>query len=487
MLTDEPGFFKYRRGRLTLNDQVFAKSRIDVEIPKRDSGKLALDVEFTFGDKRFPVTGGGSFEYESIKDGAPGPIRERIRLGGVELSLVTHANFNGGKRQSCLGKGRADSLEVCRHFDNDPIEENAVVKIVLTSNSVLEQLVPVQFKLFFPMEERRNKRPSVHVPPIGRIFFDRHYDSAVDESGRVLTTNYYLVARFSKAIGVLDAASEVGTLIPRIDDLVLICSYATRVHTACVGWLVEQGRSRGEYYRRDKWIPEGKLRRPKRGLHGLVPIQLMPRFLRQATAIAVKSPMRTEIRLAIQSLNNSVNETIEKRFLSLFSAVEGLLETLTKKLAERVKVSDQKKNAPLRKSLGKVLTWNLVEGEIDCDTHDRFSKRINEFGGMSFVKKVKILNNRYHLQDDDLWPLIGPNSQVTLYKIRNVLAHGRGFEQIKIAPLMAACRHIECMLERMLCTIFKWPLQDTDIDVGSLSEYWHEETVDWRSREREMR
>lgn len=99
---------------------------------------------------------------------------------------------------------------------------------------------------------------------------------------------------------------------------------------------------------------------------------------------------------------------------------------------------------------------------------------------VSLSEKYTILENVIGFQHKDLWPIIGEGKIVSLYRIRNLLAHGASLEEKHLDGVVNANYHIEWLLERLLCAVLQWPLDKTDLSNTSLMGYWNHELVDWK-------
>jgi hypothetical protein len=479
MADETPDLFLRKPGRLTINGITFANVRCIVRPPARDSGGIIAEFEFATDGGNFPLPGEGSFEFDSCIDLVGKWRRERVRLTEIQVKSST-PRFLGGPKVDGVALADAGTLEVCKIIDvKDAQRKLAVVSLVLTRNDVLERLIPA--RLAFPDEKSGDEdHRTLLFPSIGHSSFGIHYDWSGDNTQRHIQAKYCLVAKFEMKLKLLESAEELAEHLPEIDNSLLLFGFATRIPMRCVGWIVQTGRSTAEYYRRTQWLLDSVSRQKKQTAEGLVHLKSLLLFLEKSATTFHHSVHKDSIKNAIHALNNSVEETIETRFLSLFAAFEGLLTSLTK---DSVKRNHSKKKAERTKVREKlVLAIQEMESKesISEETREQFLKAVRNVELFSFSDKLRELARHFPSGCKDLWPLVEPNSGMSLYRLRNTLAHGRGFKAHHLTSVVVACHHIECHLERLLCSTFEWPLEFTDIEVGSLRRHWHDETVDWR-------
>jgi hypothetical protein len=487
-------FFESRSGRLTLNNFQFSKVKLRPNVPARDSGDITAIFEFVFQDGAFPFPGELSFEFDSTIDYVDSNralhhhLLERIRISSGYANTVP-TRFQADGTACALVPASVRTLEMCKVFESE-LEQKKLsqISLVLTPNHVIQSLSPAHFGFHFSSDERKGKKGTVSFPPIGQITFDIHYDWSGNEGARYMHARYCLVAKFRRNIAVLESASKIEALLPELDDFFLLCGFSSRIPTRCTGWIVNRGRSNADYFRRTHWLPVSKSRQPKRGHGGLVPTKSLPKFLTRASHAFKKHPCRHEIRLALRALDNSGEETIEQAFLSLFSALEGLVNVLSKDLVSKQLGEHKDERDLVRKKLMATLSQISDDHVASEASVSLYRKAIQAVESASFRNKVLVLNSFGSLACADLWPIVvGPDRLITLYKIRNSLAHGRAFETRQVESVMIARHHLVCTLERLLCELFNWPLSETDVAIGQLAEHWIPSRVNWKVAEKIMR
>jgi hypothetical protein len=94
------------------------------------------------------------------------------------------------------------------------------------------------------------------------------------------------------------------------------------------------------------------------------------------------------------------------------------------------------------------------------------------------IKKLfEIFNARYYTKLDDIWPLFDNTSSPSLYKIRNTIAHGEFLDPGKYIVVSCAQENLNWTVERMLLTIFEWPIEQSKVNSEYLRSW--SKAYDW--------
>jgi hypothetical protein len=155
------------------------------------------------------------------------------------------------------------------------------------------------------------------------------------------------------------------------------------------------------------------------------------------------------------------SRTIEQKFVRLFSALETLvLKHRRDSSVEFVFPPDEWKN--IQKQLRKAMNG------ISALANDNI-KRCLVYENLSGLNRISLRTayaafcTYYQIELDDLWPVCGSGSSVTLADIRNRLVHGVPLERKQLNTVCIATRHLEWILERALLKILGWPLENSRV------------------------
>jgi len=330
-------------------------------------------------------------------------------------------------------------------------------------------------------------RVSVKVPHVGSVRFDYHHDWQFSEDQDVRQSRRYLVANVLASVPALESSTILKSVVRPIEDLLLLAAFASRTPTRCAGWLAADHIVYAEYYRRRISLPTGKQRHRTIANGGLLGPTDFSQFLNHAINVFYKSNVQSEIRQSIYALNNSSEQTIEYRFISLFLAFEGLMEGLIADHARDRFAKDKPIRKTVREDLLKQLDAWVNENRISDELRSQFAKQINRVQAISLPERFKMLSKNIPFVHGDLWPIVSTGTTMSLYKIRNLLAHGSSFEERNFDALTNAGHHIEWHLERLLCAVLGWPMEKTDLASSALKRYWVPELLDWKEASRAIK
>lgn len=375
----------------------------------------------------------------------------------------------------------AGALEIDHIYNGIEVDsQKAYISLVITPNRMLDPWCTEELSYTGTVTRRRCQKIAVRLPKLGSIKFDHYYDWHSSEDKSIRQSHRYLVASLRFDLRTFNSEGMLKEIVAPIEDILLLASFGSRTPTRCAGWIVSDSSIFTQYYRRHLWLPQGKQRHKTSINGGLVELADFERFLNHTISVFQKSDIKREIRQAIFALDNSSEETIERRFVSLYSAFEGLVDGLIQNhLKERFTTDKKQRQSTINKLLKLLDQW-YEEKIISEELRRQFAKQIKGVQSISLSEKYKILDTIVAFQHKDLWPIIGQGKIMSLYRIRNLIVHGSSLEERHLDGVVNANSHIEWLLERLLCAIFRWPLEKTDISHTSLLSYWSHELVNWK-------
>lgn len=158
------------------------------------------------------------------------------------------------------------------------------------------------------------------------------------------------------------------------------------------------------------------------------------------------------------------DESIETEFLSLFMALEALLDIYAKSRNKHKIFSDKKE-------------WKTFHGHMKnaIDKYSDFSDKdrmTNKLGLFNETSKKDIYNDfckEMIIDNSDLWPLYKGNDN-KLSEIRNKLVHGKGFD---LWPHISyATTHLKWIVERCLLSVLGWKKETEIFHKEALKKYY---------------
>lgn len=308
------------------------------------------------------------------------------------------------------------------------------------------------------IEWERTHQPVFQVEGIGETSFDLHFEW--ESPNRLTDTRTgHLVGRLILDIPAASATNIAEAVFPHIDDLLLIATLATRTATTCVGFDAIDGKHRSHFFR-GRPYPE-KAKRWGVNTDGIVPRWKTEEFIRHCYQRYIDSPYREALRGTILSLVPAIPTILESDFLSLFACIEEILAAF-KNDNNITKVLPKYQF----KQVVKVLSEALDNFDADWlnDKRDDLKKAMGDLNRASFRAVYREFSEALSLDVDHLWPVYKEqkNDPVDLYGVRNRLTHGEPIPHDRIECLHAAFLHLQWTLQRIVCRLLEWPMDDLE-------------------------
>jgi hypothetical protein len=154
------------------------------------------------------------------------------------------------------------------------------------------------------------------------LIFDNCFRYSQNKDGDTVTFTE-LIARYE--VKEPDNITRIGeNTLPFLDDFLLLVSLAERRRCMCLGWKTTDPKCITEYYRRDLKIPLPKEHHNCDDM--LIPLQKFEDFIKRAYARFIEIDQKEHIRQAIQYTIYREGRTVENSFLTLYSAIESLVD-----------------------------------------------------------------------------------------------------------------------------------------------------------------
>ncbi|MGA2517226.1 MAG: hypothetical protein ABSG44_11830 [Thermodesulfobacteriota bacterium] len=294
-----------------------------------------------------------------------------------------------------------------------------------------------------------------------RLIFDDSFRYSVNDEGDTVTFTE-LIARYE--VGEIDNIREIARkTLTFLDDFLLLVSLAERHRCICLGWETVDSKCVTEYYRRDLTIPTPK--KDEGHDDTLIPPQKWQDFIEKTYQKFVGIELKENIRQAIQYTIYREGRTVENSFLTLFTALETLLEhfglrpyIIDPKQFKKTFLEDLRewiKKQPL--FAGKKAEFGLM-----CE-------KLLELNRVSFRSAFNGLCNSHPVFLGDLWPIINNTKEVSLYDIRNKLVHGETFfNPLQQRALLTAEKHLRWSVERFILSVLGWGVSASNVSKGAL-------------------
>lgn len=292
--------------------------------------------------------------------------------------------------------------------------------------------------------------------------FEEHHhyaDTKIEDVDGTFSTSH-LVLNLEKDNHSLASAKEVKILSDLLDKVLWYLSFGSRQRTTWIKWTAEIGTELVEYYRNNILIPE----KIKYYEEPLIDRRSFQDFLQHCLHYE-KLQNSLDLYLPIVYLVASDNprKTMETQFLSLFIALEALLDLYAESRNINKHFTKDRWETfytHIKKAIEEFSGFNKTEKDLMIEKLGDFNRTPIKKIYNDFCKDMKIDNS-------DLWPIYGTRFNY-LSRVRNKLVHGKRFEYEPF--LSIANEHLRWTVERCLLAVLGWK-GITDVNPESLRKY----------------
>lgn len=409
----------------------------------------------------------GIFEFSIVGElkGFSGKIEARIKVDKAYFKSSSKVHW-GPDITECIFTAEPIDLKITEFFHRDinGSSQKTVGSFWLTPSSLLSPVKTID----------RSSNGNVKVETIRQfkftldnglpLIFDTCLSSFENEDGDDVTFSE-LVARFEIEAGGQDFKNIENDVIAFLDDFLMLVSFAERHRCVCLGWDFINSEGRTKFYRRNLVIPDVK-KKPSR-LNALIDIQDFEEFIKQAYSKFIKIEQEDLIRKAIQHSIYREDETLESRFLVLYSALETLV-LYFRRIQQLEAVFTPAEWNHFQEELKK---WLKKCPPLSNDKNKRvlIYEKIPELNRISFSTAFNYLCNFHSVDLSDLWPVLKNNNGISLAEIRNKLTHGEYFDPLQSRALIAAKEHLQWIMERLTLSLLDWPISRSYVNKDFLS------------------
>lgn len=306
-----------------------------------------------------------------------------------------------------------------------------------------------------------------------RLVFKKHFKTRENDDAETVTSSH-LVAEFDFDSVPYTFACLDSSITHCLDDFLLITSFASRYRCVWYGWEVFHPESHTKFYRKDVAIP--KLNKQINFLDGLIRRADFEEFLDVAYLAFVHEEPRDLLRQALSYAIPREDQTIDSKFIRLYSALETLV------LFFRRKNNLETVFAPHEED-----QWNhfrhdfkrwLKDESVLKGNENRLKQRLI-FGNLSALKRIAFSTafNKcckfYSVDLEDLWPVSNNATRPevwSLSEIRNELVHGEKLTEPKLDSLVAAELHLQWTVERLLLAVLGWDVSRSGVSPERLKD-----------------
>lgn len=293
----------------------------------------------------------------------------------------------------------------------------------------------------------------------------------LENENRSTTVRLELVARLSVARDVTD----VPTLLPSLDNLLLLGSFAERKRVLCAGWSAWDKSRIQRFYRRSIAIEDDTTTTDR--VDPLIKKYEFREFLERANRSFSQLRHRELIVLAINGVTSKSNAPLEVQYMSIFSVLESLV-LYHKREHDNEMIVTAETWKEMRPAIKESLK-HVPGMPKDPNRRKLIYEKIGELNSPAFRSAYAAAQQQSDWVVDDLWPVADKSQGPSLTCMRNRIVHGVPVEPNDIKALAVATLHLRWTIERALLAILDWPLERSAVDSHSLNGWIPYK--DWRA------
>lgn len=414
--------------------------------------------------------------------------------GEVVEKFVVNELHSFNSTSTIHGNGISEHLMTVQPFDfknitfinGDTNLNKTIVSFRLTPNLLLEPLSHITNSYTGERTIRSKEKFEFTVDENVKFNFDRHYRYYRNDNGEDVSFSE-LVAVFETE-DTADVTPIISDVQNKLDDVLLIASFAAMNNCDCVGWdSINSKEIVNQYFHKPRkpLISSSWSDREDQ----VVGLKYFKDFLKVAYTNFIEYPEKDALRRAI-SFVIPVDESLsESRFILTYAALEMLvLHFRHKNNIEFILKGNKFKK--FRKSTEEFIEGSdfskliseINEGEVLEEVIDNkkilIKEKLSELNRISFKSAFEQFCQYYSIDLSDLWSVTDRNQGVTLSDIRNRLVHGEHFVQEDYQAMIPASKHLIWTVQRMILGVLGWSVENSNISAANLEKSYIYQ--DWR-------
>jgi len=393
----------------------------------------------------------------------------------IETSIEAPVIYFSGSSTKYWGDGISDStvpgepqdLHIIHHLRANDSPERTQIVFWVSPNSFLTPFMMSSSSYTGEIKHEHVSNLEFMAKDDVKLVFEKHFRSKTAKNGDFVQWSF-LVACAELDVPADDVETLKKSMLPIIDDFLLIASFAARQRTACLGWTASDKNSYTTFYRGNYVFPRSD---GDRSLdNGLIDIQDFKKFMETCYPSFLRFENRLALRNALYSTVPSQPHTLETSFLHVFAGLETLILDFKRREALEFVLSENDWTA-LRKYLQKCIK-DSTEPKLESEQRASMYRKLGELNRVSLREAFDAFCKRYSVDLGDLWPVFGEKEIVGLVDIRNKLVHGDPFPHDLFGALVVAKEHLIYTLERVLARVLEWEVAKTKVNPDYLRTHF---------------
>ena len=301
-----------------------------------------------------------------------------------------------------------------------------------------------------------------------KLEFFNHYEYFSSHGGgEVTVTN--IIAKCEDSLG-----NDPNDNLIYIDDFLMIVSFLSRQRCVCVGWESWDSLGKTVYYRGNISLPGANI--DHTDADALIIRPYIKSSISECYKYFVEETHKELLRTDIYKIIDWQHSSIEKGYLSLFSAIETFVKFFTikhpKAKGQKDNILEKAEVDLLRCYLDDIIDFHPLfnrDKERQSKIRKSINNKIREINQYSLPTKLNLMCRFYGIDLSGIWPLISNDRKCSLYNIKNKLMHGDTFSRSQYNALSVALEHLQWTAEIIALSIFEYPISHSTVDKDFLA------------------
>lgn len=296
--------------------------------------------------------------------------------------------------------------------------------------------------------------------------FDKRFNYKKEKNGDVTRWSFLVASASIIDISATDANAIKNGVLQKIDDFLLLASFASKKRTACLGWSAIDRHVHTKFYRGYYSFP--KPDDSEEHEDGIIDDRYFKIFMEVSYPLFLSVNNKEAFRRVLHAAVPSKNRTLESSFLNMFAGLESLVLDFRRRNSFEF-ILQEPSWTSFKDYLEKCIK-SSTKPIIEKEQRRLIYSKLNELNRVSLKEAFDAFCKHYSVGLTDLWPIFAENREsVGLSDIRNKLIHGDPFPSRLIEPLSVACEHMEYVLQRMIIRILDWSIDKTNLKPNILN------------------
>ncbi|HXG83464.1 MAG TPA: hypothetical protein VNI84_05485 [Pyrinomonadaceae bacterium] len=415
----------------------------------------------------------GNFSIKGETNDFDGRLRQTIIADNVYSNGLKTANYSFNVTEARL-IGEPTDLTITHFLRNHPDINKIDGNFWITYNPLLQPDAIVESSYTGEVKVEVVRQIEFSADAELKFNFQKHFKKYKNENDDTSSFSE-LVANFSLD-GENNESARILESLRKLDDLLLLSSFAARYRSVCVGWDLYDSKTLVKKFLRDKTIPDNSDKAWSR-YDSLIDLSNFEEFIATVYSnfqnyIDIEAFRRT-MNFVIPDSKN----TIDGSFIILYSALEMIVLHFRRKNGLEFILPNKKFEKVRKKIKDYIEHLELLEDESE---KIKIKEKLSELNRISFATAFEEFCKHYSVDISDLWSVTGNNTGISLSQIRNKLIHGEHFSAEHYTILFYAREHLRWTVERMILAILGWTVEKSTVSPQHLKmmtayKNWQEE------------